>query len=81
MVKDFVGNELKVGDIVLDLNEKKVCTIEKLYNKEVTTSLEVERAIKTWNYYFPDKECPEKNKTKYHKRATCVVKIIVPESK
>ena len=33
MVKDFVGNELHVGDTVLDLSERKVCTIMKLYKK------------------------------------------------
>lgn len=80
MVKDFVGNELHVGDTVLDLSERKVCTIVKLYKKEVTTSLQVEQQIADYARYGLKKPVTESD-YKYHKRATCVVRILTPESK
>ena len=77
MAKDYVGNELKVSDVVLDLNERVVCRIVKIWNKSVTTDVQLEREnehLKRYGHRQVDETT-----CRNHKLAKCFVRILLPE--
>lgn len=72
-VTDRVGNELHVGDEVYDLKENVVCKIVKLWNKSVTTDLQLERENEK-NEYYGD-EPTDAEHCGVHKLASGVIRI------
>ena len=77
MPKDLVGNELQIGDVVLDLSERIVCRIVRVYDKSITTDLQIRKENEDRKLYGHK---PVDSETcSFHKLATSVVKIVLPE--
>ena len=46
MVFDRIGNELQVGDIVWQIDSKKIAEVAKLYSKSITTTDQIKESEK-----------------------------------